>query len=270
MKLNWASEQVKAAKNYLATITSNKKNVRQISSVRESVRGQQIWLQQLTDAYAAVTKCTASLQADKWEAKRQLTDSGNIIRALIQVRQTFVSLVVKKQPGLIEETSFDESNQPNRLLGENHASWMQRLAKDAISSIRCVNAFFVGTFPLFVAFASYITLVAQHVLDKDAKKFGSFFKKLGISNESNDDLRAAWSVILPHTIKEAMDDIKTLTNVWFSTQAQSWTKTVDAESRKASLKDAEGNLIYCITAAKSPLKEFCETSYQYRGADFEI
>ena len=137
MKLNWAEQQVKAASNYLGQITNGKKKARQISTVHESVKGQQKWLQQLYDAYTSITKCITALQAEKWVATKQLHDSGSILRALILVRKTFNSLVLKKQPDLIEETSFDENQQPNRLLGENHASWTQRLAKDAIPSIRC-------------------------------------------------------------------------------------------------------------------------------------
>ena len=105
-----------AASNYIASITSAKKNMRKIRNVRESFKVQKKWLKQLNEAYAAIAKCTTSLQAEKWNSKRQLQDSCNILRALIQVRQTFNSLVLKKQPDLIEETSFDENHQPNRLL----------------------------------------------------------------------------------------------------------------------------------------------------------
>ena len=140
LKLNWAKQQVEAASKYIASITSSKKSMRQFSNAQETFKGQQTCLAHLGDALNAITKCTGNLQAEKWEAKKQVRDSGNIIRALIQVRQTFNSLVSKKQPDLIEETTFDEMKNPHQLLGENHASWMQKLAKESMIAMR-YNAF---------------------------------------------------------------------------------------------------------------------------------
>ena len=90
------------------------------------------------------------------------------------------------------------------------------------------------------------------------------------SKDMSDDVKVAWSVILPHTEKEAMRNIQTLTNVWFNQHAQTWSKSVDTESRKRSIKDEDGNLTFVITNSGSPLKEFCETSYRYRSSEFGI
>ena len=104
----------------------------------------------------------------------------------------------------------------------------------------------------------------------EAKKFGRFFKKLRQHSDSNEDVKTAWSAILPHTEDDAMNDIKTLTNAWFNSVAATWSKAVEVESKKASLKGDEGNLISVMTSSKSPLKEFAETSYRYRSAEFEV
>ena len=81
--------------------------------------------------------------------------------------------------------------------------------------------------PFVLIFAAYIAVVAQHSIDIESKKFGMFFKKPGKYNDSSDDVKTAWSVILPHTEEEATKDIQTVSNAWFNSLTHVWSKAVD-------------------------------------------
>ena len=67
-----------------------------------------------------------------------------------------------------------------------------------------------------------------------------------------------------------MIDIQTLASAWFTRHAQAWAKAADDETKKRSLKDADGNPVHILINSNSPLKEFCETSYRYRSSDFSF
>ena len=134
MKLQWAEHQIKAAQGFLESITSTKKNLKQLGSVKNASASAE-WLKSLLGAVQACEKASNALRSEKWVAKDQLSNTGSILSALIVARKAFHTRVKAFRPNTVFETEFDRERNVIHALGQETPSWMQRLAEDALSYV---------------------------------------------------------------------------------------------------------------------------------------
>ena len=120
-RLQWGEQQLKASKAYLQKMTSGEKNLMQITFIPD-----------LDSAFTVLNKCAASLQIEKWEAKKQLADATRILTALVAVRRHFMLRVAKISNDL-ELQQKSQKGAPILCLGDVVPPWMQRISKDALT-----------------------------------------------------------------------------------------------------------------------------------------
>ena len=56
---------------------------------------------------------------------------------------------------------------------------------------------------------------------------------------------------------------------WLNSQIQAWQKNVNIATKRANVRDNDGNIAHQLTHSKSPLKEFPDTSFRERERERE-
>ena len=140
-RLQWGEQQVMASHNYLNTMTSTKKNMKQITFTQDA-GGQLSWIADLGVAFTTINKAASPLQSEKWDAKRQLSDATKILKALVATRKHFIARASKNEQTQTIETKRDHARNPMWLLGEYAPAWMQRLDRDALVKYAPSDIFF--------------------------------------------------------------------------------------------------------------------------------
>ena len=94
--------------------------------------GQNRYANFLSTALSSAHKGSASIQAEKWGTKRQLADSGKILKALIALKKEAGKRLTQLRHDIGFALAFGEYGQPVLQIGETAPQWMDRLARDAL------------------------------------------------------------------------------------------------------------------------------------------
>ena len=105
-KIQWAEHQIKAALGFSESRTSSKKNLKQITGIKDASE-MNAWLNGLLCAIQSCEKACATIRSEKWESKSRLTLSGALLTNLIDARKLFISRTQSINPKLLTETEFD-------------------------------------------------------------------------------------------------------------------------------------------------------------------
>ena len=127
-RAQWAEQQVKASKTYMKKMTATTRNLMQISFIQDA-GGQINWANDLEAVFVCIDKSINSLQSEKWDAKRQISDAAKIPNALVKVRKHFVQRITQ----IDRIIAFQERSHQWKsilVLGDATPMWTQRLAKD--------------------------------------------------------------------------------------------------------------------------------------------
>ena len=63
--------------------------------------------------------------------------------------------------------------------------------------------------------------------------------------------------------------MQVVARAWLESQIQAWGKNVSLATKRANVKDDDGNIVQQLARSKSPLKEFPDTSFRERGRERE-
>ena len=128
---------LKAPRNYLNTMTSTRKNLKQITFMADA-GGQINWLADLEAAFTTINKSAPTLKNEKWVASKQHKESTKILTALVKVRKHFLERAAKNEATEVIEEQHDSARNPIWQLGKYTPTWMQRLARDALFNMPCL------------------------------------------------------------------------------------------------------------------------------------
>ena len=126
-RTQWAEQHVKASKNYLKKMTSDTRNIMQISSTRDA-GGQINGVSDLDAVFVYINKSVNSTHREKWDADRQISDASKILAASANVRKHFVQRITQIDSSI----AFHErtlQGKPILQIGDAAPARMQPFAK---------------------------------------------------------------------------------------------------------------------------------------------
>ena len=66
-----------------------------------------------------------------------------------------------------------------------------------------------------------------------------------------------------------VNDMRVAARAWLNSQIQAWGKNFSPATKRANVKDDDGNIVQQLTRSEMPLKGFSDTAFRERAQDTE-